>query len=77
MLSYRNQSDKTHEQTRASPVHLLLRGLQQPGISFAASMALKDLARAHGEQLAPVANDILQAIGIVLHPQSPLPLKHR
>ncbi|XP_003747787.1 importin-13 [Galendromus occidentalis] len=70
-------AEKTSGQQIGPLVHLLLRGLQEPGISFAASMALKDLARAHAEHLAPVANDILQAIGIVLHPQSPLPLKHR
>lgn len=58
-------------------MHLLLRGLQQAGTSASASMALKDLARTHGDRLAPAANDILQAIAVVLHPQSPLPLKHR
>ncbi|OQR79301.1 importin-13-like [Tropilaelaps mercedesae] len=70
-------AEKTSGENIGPLVHLLLRGLQQAGTSAAASMALKDLARAHGDRLAPAANDILQAIAVVLHPHSPLPLKHR
>ncbi|XP_022652405.1 importin-13-like [Varroa jacobsoni] len=70
-------AEKTSGENIGPLVHLLLRGLQQAGTSASASMALKDLARTHGDRLAPAANDILQAIAVVLHPQSPLPLKHR